>query len=421
MKKNFLALLVITALILASCGGGGSSGETADGKTQITFINGFTGGDGEFMKKITDGFNESQDQYVIEESQEKDHYTKFKTGDYDLVLMHSDNIATYKQDGMIQDLSGVMEQAGLSPDDFHPVAQEQVTLDDGIYAIPLDIHPMTMFYNKKLSPEAPQNYEDLKALTDTLQQQDQNLYATGIPSGGLPEWYIMTMVAQNGIELVEDNYLNFAQEELADALMIYHDMIYKDKISPPGLGLDGEFQAFMKQVDEGSSAVQTATALTGPWYYSAVKEAYGDDLGIAAAPQLGEQPGVYGGGHTISLPASVNDEEKLAGIAEFLKYMYQPENLANWAESGQAPTHLPTIELIEQDPEKYPLAVQNVKQFDSFVGAPPVYQFREQKRYLVENVFPQLVGDEGMTKEKLMPELEKATDQAKQIAETAPQ
>lgn len=421
MKKLAFFLVILAVLFLAACGGGSGSGETADGKIELTYINGFTGGDGDFMKKITNGFNESQDKYVIKESQEKDHYTKFKTGNYDLVIIHTDLLETYKQDGMIQDISSVMETAGISPDDFHDKAKEQVTFDDGVFAVPLDIHPMTMFYNKKLAPEAPQNYEDFASLTQTLQQQDPNLFATGVPSAGLGEWFIMTVAAQNGIDLVEDNYMNFAQEELADALMIYNDMIFKDKISPEGLGLDGEFQAFMKQVDEGGSAVQTATALTGPWYYQAVKEAYGDDLGIASVPVIGEQPGVYGAGHTLALPSAVTDEERIAGIAEFLKYMYTPENLINWADSGQAPTHMPTMELVESDAAKYPLSAQNIKQFDSFEGAPKLYQYREQVRYIVENVYPKVVGDANMTKETLMGELEKATEQAKQVAETAPQ
>ncbi|MGI2326886.1 extracellular solute-binding protein [Planococcus sp. YIM B11945] len=420
-KKLLLSLLIILSMFLAACGGGGSGDTTADGKTKITFINGFTGGDGDYMKKITAGFNESQDKYVVEESQEKDHYTKFKTGNYDLVVIHTDLLETYRKDNMIQDISPLMETAGISPDDFHPVAKEQVTFDNGTFAVPLDIHPMTMFYNKALAPEAPATYEDMKALSSSLQSEDPNLFATGIPSAGLGEWFIMTMAAQNNVNLTDGDHMNFAQEEFADALMVYHDMIFKDKISPKGLGLDGEFQAFMKQVDKGGSAVQTATALTGPWYYQAVLEAYGDDLGIASAPQLGDQPGVYGGGHTIALPASVTDETKIAGISEFLKYMYEPENLANWAESGQAPTHLATLELVGQDEEKYPLSVQNGKQFDSFVGAPKLYQYREQVRYMVENVYPQIVGEEGLTKEKLMSELEKATEQATQIAETAPQ
>lgn len=421
MKKLAFFLVILAVLFLTACGGGSGSGETADGKIELTYINGFTGGDGDFMKKITNGFNESQDKYVIKESQEKDHYTKFKTGNYDLVIIHTDLLGTYKQDGMIQDISSAMETAGISPDDFHDKAKEQVTFDDGVFAVPLDIHPMTMFYNKKLAPEAPQNYADFASLTQTLQQQDPNLFATGVPSAGLGEWFIMTVAAQNGINLVEDNYMNFAQEELADALMIYNDMIFKDKISPEGLGLDGEFQAFMKQVDEGGSAVQTATALTGPWYYQAVKEAYGDDLGIASVPVIGEQPGVYGAGHTLALPSSVTDEERIAGIAEFLKYMYTPENLINWADSGQAPTHMPTMELVESDAAKYPLSAQNIKQFDSFEGAPKLYQYREQVRYVVENVYPKVVGEANISKETLMSELEKATEQAKQVAETAPQ
>lgn len=421
MKKLLFLLILVSAAVLAACGGGGADSETADGKTKITFINGFTGGDGDYMKKITDGFNESQEKYVVEESQEKDHYTKFKTGNYDLVIVHTDMLETFKQDGMIQDISSVMETAGISGDDFHPAAQEYVTFDDGMFAVPLDIHPLTMFYNKALSPEAPATYEDLMELSKDLNAENPNLFATGIPSAGLAEWFIMTIAAQNKIDLVEGDHMNLAQEELADALMIYHDMIFKDKISPPGLGLDGEFQAFMKEVKEGNSAVQTATALTGPWYYAAVKEAYGEDLGIASIPQLGDQKGVYGAGHTLALPSAVTDEKKLAGVAEFLKYMYQPENLANWAESGQAPTHLPTMELVEGDVEKYPLSAQNIQQFDSFVGAPKLYQYREQVRYLVENVYPQIISEEGMTKEKLMGELEKATEQSKQVAETAPQ
>ena len=424
MKKILLSTLLVGSLFLAACGngsGGGSANETEDGKVKITFLNGFTGGDGAYMNKITDGFNESQDEYFIEEIQDKDHYTKFKTGDYDLVVIHANNLETYKQDGMIQDVSTVMENAALDMSDFHPAAEDLVTFGEEIYGIPLDIHPLTAFYNKELSPEAPENYEDLVALTNELQSQDPNLYATGIPDAGLPEYYIMTAAIQNNIDLLDGNHLNFAQEELADALMVYHDMIWKDNISPSGLGLDGEFQAFMKQVEEGNPGVQTALALTGPWYYQAVSETYGDDLGITSMPQIGAQPGVYGGSHTLALPSSVMDEDVITGVSAFIEYMYQPEVLANWAESGQAPLHTATLDLIAEEPDKYPLALENSKQFDTVTGAPQVYQYGEQMRYMIENVFSTLVREENLTTEDLMKELETATDNAQQIADTAPE
>jgi ABC-type glycerol-3-phosphate transport system substrate-binding protein len=197
-------------------------------------------------------------------------------------------------------------------------------------------------------------------------------------------------------------------------------MVWEDKISPAGLGLDGEFQTFMKEAQEGK-AYQTAVALTGPWFYGGAKEKYGDNLGVAPIPQIGSQAGAYGNSHTIALPANVKDEEKLAGIAEYLKFMYTPENLINWADGGQAPVHLPTLEKITAEQDTYQIAYQNSQQFDDYVSAPQVYQFGEQMRYMNESVFSKLVTTEKFTKEDLMKELEKATEMAKQIAATAPQ
>ena len=55
-------------MLLTGAGAQGVAEVKADDKVQIRFLNGFTGGDGEYMRKITDGFNESQDQYEIVES-----------------------------------------------------------------------------------------------------------------------------------------------------------------------------------------------------------------------------------------------------------------------------------------------------------------------------------------------------------------
>ncbi len=172
------------------------------------------------------------------------------------------------------------------------------------------------------------------------------MYSLGVPSSGLVEFYTLTMAAQNGIDLKKDNYLNFSQPELADALLTFNQMIYKDHISPAGLGLDGEFQSFMKQAKDANASVKTAVAMTGPWFYSAAKEKYGDQLGVAPVPKLGNKQAVYGNAHTIALSSKVKDEKVLAGVEEYLKYMYTPENLIHWAEAGQAPVHKGTMDLI---------------------------------------------------------------------------
>lgn len=412
-----LAVVMTSTMILTGCGSSEkeSTKKETGGKVQISFINGFTGGDGGYMKKITDGFNASQDKYEIIESQEKDHYTKYKSGDYDMVVIHGDRLKTYVEDEMIQDVSQVYEKAGLSMDDFAEAGNEIVSVNDGVYAFPLDMHPLVMFYNKQLVTEAPKNYEDLLKLQAELTEKDPNLYAMGVPGLGLVEFYYMALATQNGIELEEDGYLNFANEEFADVMKAYNDMIFKDKVSPSKLGIDAEFKTFV-QDEESGVASQTAIALTGPWYYSAAKEKYGDNLGVAPIPMLGAETGTYGNAHTIAISDGVEDEDVLNGIAEFLKYMYQPEVLINWADAGQAPLHNATMDYIEQNQDKYPLAYVNTQQFANSKIAPQVYNVGEQTKYLNETVFSKVVSQE-MSKEEIMKELEKATEIAKEISE----
>ncbi|PZE20055.1 extracellular solute-binding protein [Paenibacillus xerothermodurans] len=424
VRKKWLAMALAGGLALTGCSNGGTANEgtaqSADGTITINFINGFTGGDGAYMKKITDGFNSSQQKYVIKEIQEKEHYTKFKSGNFDVVVIHGNNLHTYKQDGMIQEISPIMDKAGLKEADFDPAGVNLAKLDSKMYAVPLDIHPLTMFYDKALAPQPPATYDDLIQLQASLQAKDKNLYALGVPSSGLVEFYMMTIAAQNGIELQQDNYLNFSQPEFADALLTFNKMIHADRLSPAGLGVDGEFQAFMKEAKDSNASVKTAVAVTGPWYYSAAKQKYGDQLGIAAVPMLGKKPATYGNSHTIAVSAKAQDQQVLDGIAEFLRYMYTPQNLIHWAEAGQAPVHKPTMDFIVQNKDKYPLSYVNQQQFASFIKAPFVYQFGEQIRYLNETVFSKMVSTPNMTKDQLMKELETATKRAQQIAATEP-
>lgn len=413
--KSMAAVTAAAAVVVSGMGVGVAEVQAAD-KVQIRFLNGFTGGDGGYMRAITDGFNASQDKYEIVESQEKDHYLKFKSGEYDLVVIHGDRLKTFADDGMIQDVTSVYEKAGLKLDDFIGAAQDMVQLNDGTYAFSLDIHPLVMFYNKQLCPEAPKTYDDIKKLNEELQAKDSNLYAMGVPGLGLVEFYYMALANQNGIDIQNGEALKFDTDEFADTLMTFHDMIFTDKVSPAKLGLDGEFKTFM-QDEESAGGTQTAIALTGPWFYQAAKEKYGDDLGVAPIPTLGNEAGTYGNAHTIAVPSRVEDEEVIDGIAEFLKYLYTPENLIGWADAGQAPTHVATKELIQQDAEKYALACANYEQFDNCKIAPQVYNVGEQTKYINENTFNMIVSTEDLTKEDLMAELEKATNTAQQVSE----
>lgn len=410
--RKSLVMLLAFALCCAF-----SLGAVADEKVQIQFLNGLTGGDGAFMRKITDGFNASQDKYEIIESQEKDHLTKFKANGADLTIMGDNDLYTYVADGLIQDATPVYEAAGVQMDDFIDAAQQAVTLDGKAYGFPLDIHPLTMFYNKELiaEDEVPTSLEDLIALNKKLHAQDPSLYVMAIPGSGLPEMYWYATAMQMGIEFVEDGACNFNQEKLADLFMLWHDMVFVENLSPANLGLDAEFTSFAKTANDITT--QAALALTGVWFYNTAAEIYGENLGIAKIPVLGDTFATAGGAHVIAISSQVTDEAKLAGIAAFFNYLYTPENLLNWAESGQTPVHKATMDVIRANPEKYPVPAINVDAVVDSHPYPKAYNGGAQIGYVTTNIWPLVVSDPDLTKDQLMELFEQATKNARQIAD----
>ena len=306
-KKLALALVFVMGLSFTACGkttvsdstneavsGGVQSTDTNEDKessgksdkTTITFINGFTGGDGEYMTKIVDGFNESQSDYYIEQLQDADHYTKFKSGDFDMLIIHADWISTYHAMGLLREVSDIYDMAGISfENDFHDITKTYAKYDDGVFAFPLDLYAETTFYNKEYTDEAPKDYNDMIELRDKLDSENSGIYPYGLPLTGDQQWAWMTALGQCGVNWVEDEHIKLDTEEACDAFMKIHDMIYKDHLSPAGLGADDHFNTFISQ-SETAANVKTVVSMTGPWKYTVAKEVLGDNLGIGTVPQI---------------------------------------------------------------------------------------------------------------------------------------
>ena len=439
--KKCLALVLsgMMALSLAGCGGSpGADTAAADpakttaaaeakadtaaaaegDRVNITFINGFTGGDGPFMSKIVDGFNESQDQYFIEQLQDSDHYTKFKSDDFDMLIIHADWISTYHALGLLREVSDIYDKAGISfENDFHPVTQTYAKYDDGVFAFPLDLYADTFYYNKELVETPPKDYAEMLALRDKLDSENTQVYPLGISLTDDQQWVWMAALGNAGVNWVEDQHIKLDTEEACDAFMKVHDAIYKDHISAAGLGDEDGYNTFVND-SKDSANVKSATCLTGPWNYTAAKEILGDNLGIGTHPVLyGDIPCVPAGGHTFAVSAAVTDQAKLDGIAAFMKYAYQPEVMLNWADSGQAPIHLATMEIVKENPDKYPVAHVNYGVFDDAMILPAIYNIREQVKYVNTTVWALVIQTPDLTRDQLMEELKNATEIAIELSE----
>lgn len=436
MRKE-VSLLLATAMMattLTACGGGssqqsaepagekaeteakaGTAKEASGEKVTIKFVNGFTGGDGEFMTKIVDGFNASQDQYFVDQLITDDHYTKFKSDKFDMVIMHADWLSTYIPDGLIRPVDDLYEKAGLSIDDFADVTKTYAQQDGKLWAFPLDNFGYVMFYNKKYVETPPTTYEEMKALAEKLDSKNTNVWAFGLPLAGEHQWTLMSTLAQYDVNYVDGDHMVFDTQEAADALMHINDWIFKDGLSPANLGIDDHCNLFITTADENT--MQMACSMTGPWDYTSFKAVLGDDLGVAPIPTFGSHHAVNGSGHNFAVSSACEDEAVLDGIAAFMKYTYTPEVLLNWADSGQAPNHKATMETVKSNADKYPVACNTYNIINDIAVLPALYNVRSQPDLLKENVWPELITNENLTAADLMPLLEKATKYAAEMAE----
>ena len=206
-------------------------------------------------------------------------------------------------------------------------------------------------------------------------------------------------------------------EKICDAFMKIHDLIYVDHLSAPNLGDNDHFNTFINN-STTASTVTAGMCLTGPWNYTAAKEVLGDDLGVATIPLIyGDTVSVPAGGHNFAVSAQVTDEKKLAGIAAFMKFAFQPDVMLNWADSGQAPVHLATMKKVQADPETYPVANVNYGIFDKAKILPAIYNIREQVKYVNETVWSLVLQTENLDRAALMEELKTATQTAQELSE----
>jgi multiple sugar transport system substrate-binding protein len=167
-RQEFLVLSAGAgaAFVLAGCGGpennpavqqgGAGSGKEYNGpKVDLAFWNGFTGGDGPFMRRMVEEFSSQHDNInVTMNTVEWDvYYQKVPAAvssgkGPDVAIMHIDTVPTNAARQVILPLDDVADALKLKEDDFFPTVWEAGIYNGHRYGIPLDVHPFGFFYNK---------------------------------------------------------------------------------------------------------------------------------------------------------------------------------------------------------------------------------------------------------------------------------
>jgi sn-glycerol 3-phosphate transport system substrate-binding protein len=367
--KRFILLVAILSLVLAACGGGGSSEptekETPSGPVNITLWHSETASGKDNLVKLVDRFNASQDEVKVEPI--------YQGGDQDLALkliasMPSGSVPTiaYNSEpftqsmidsGEITPIQEYLEQEDYDLSDFAPAAIAYYTVDGTLYAIPYGLAVPLMFYNKApfrevgLDPDRPpRDLDQAQAVSEKLLQRDSggNITRSGFALDVSP-WFMEVMLASAG-ELYVNNdngragfatAVAFDNEAGRKFFQWWHDMAETGLLLNTGRGPSAGVDALMaigsKRAVMNISISGALRSIVDVLATGAVQDI---EPGVAPVPGIPGKvpegsPGVYSRSLWIM---SGRPQAEQDAAWKFIKWLVEPEQQAEWfAGSGYLP------------------------------------------------------------------------------------
>jgi multiple sugar transport system substrate-binding protein len=355
-RQDFLLLSAGAGagLVLAGCGGGpqnnpavqgsgGGGGKNYDGpKVDLAFWNGFTGGDGPYMRQLVEQFSSEHKNINVKMNTVEwvDYYTTVPSAvrsgkGPDVGIMHSDQLGTNAARGVIIPLDDVANALGLKKTDFAPLIWDAGIYKGSRYGIPLDSHPLGLYYNKALMEEAgldpnkpPQTRGEYESALEEMKGAGiQGSWVSPFPFTGVLQWE--SLLWQFGGDLYNSDVTKatFNSDAGVEALTWMVNLV-KDGYSPKDVAQDAEYVAFQN----GKNALHW----NGIWQINAFKEIDNLDWGVAPVPQIGDEKGVWSGSHNfVIMNQQPLDDNKVQASKVFINWISQQS--IEWAKAGQIP------------------------------------------------------------------------------------
>jgi multiple sugar transport system substrate-binding protein len=361
------------AAALAACGGsktpptasapaGGNGGASYNGpNVTLKFWNGFTGADGVGIKQIVDDFNSKNPKIKVEMNvyQWADFFQKLPAAvasgnGPNVAAMHVDDIGTAAAQNTIVPIQDIADALKLQESDFSPIVWKGGLYQGKRYGIPLDIHPLVMYWNKTVFKKAGLDPEKPPTTKDDFESALETMKGKGIKgfwvspfqfTGGLT---FFGLIHQFGGKVFSDDFksVQWDQDPAIQALTWMRSMIDKG-YSPANVAQDADYVALHN--------AQNAININGIWQVNDTVRGQKnpEDYGAAPMPQIGTQKAVWADSHQFVLPRSSSSDPNITQASEFF-IKFVSENSIPWVKTGKIPasqTVLKSSEFTSLSPE----------------------------------------------------------------------
>ena len=365
IRRFAIGLVAVTtaALALAGCG---STGSTADGKTEITLSmqNPDVKTADPATWAIVQAFEKENPDITVTVSGEAvaEHLQKLSIAAQsdtlpDIFWIYKSNAEDMLKAGKLLDLKPVLDELSLT-DKFPESTIKNFTSDGKIYGVPYQGLLTGLWVNKKILEDngvsMPTTFDDLLAASKTLSEKGITTISNGANQSSFSVWSFLTALDRFGFEEKADGLLDGSTKYTNDDFLRFYQHI--DELREAGaFASNVSTQTYQQAVDQFTSG-KAAMLDAGVWASNAIQESdVASDIAFWQGPQfsdgVGEQNIIM---NVASAPFALdhrlaNDTEKLDAAKKFLAFYYSDEAQQILVDNGQPPV---TTYEAQVDPEK---------------------------------------------------------------------
>ncbi|HEY6631330.1 MAG TPA: extracellular solute-binding protein [Rhizobiaceae bacterium] len=359
---NFRSLMA-AAMVAA----GGLWAGAAHSEETVVWWDFLSGGDGVRMKQLISDFNAAHAGKIKIDATTLEwgtpFYAKVQTSAAvgeapDVMTYHASRIPLALTQGVLDEITADdWSKMGLSEADFAPATWNAVTSDGKQYAVPLDTHPIVLYYNRDLLKKAGVLGDDgkpkgmgskdeftatLKALKDAGVQFPLGSVTA---DGNFMFRTVYSLMCQQGGELMTgDEFLAGDNAgKLQNALATLSDW------TEAGLqSTYTDYPATVALFTSGEAAMMINGVWEVPTMADLAKQGKLFDWGAVELPVIFDKPCTYADSHTFAIPKNQGKEispEERAAVLEVVSWIVK--NSLFWATAGHIPAYNAVTESAE--------------------------------------------------------------------------
>ncbi|MBW8639949.1 extracellular solute-binding protein [Hoeflea sp. WL0058] len=353
-KNGIIAKTALVAVALMTT--------SAQAQETVVWWDFLAGGDGVRMKQMISDFNAAHEGQISIDATTLEwgvpFYAKVQTsvavGEApDIMTYHASRIPLAVKQGLLQEITPAdWKKMGLSKDDYADATWNAVTIDDKQYAVPIDTHPIVLYYNKDVlgeaglltedgTPKGMGSREDFTAMLQALKETGAVKFPLGsvTADGNFMFRTIYSLMGQQDGELMTDGEFLAGdnKKKLENALATLAEWTNE--------GLQStytDYPATVALFTTGDAAMMINGVWEVPTMVDLHKEGKLFEWGAVELPVIFDHPATYADSHAFAIPANKGKEmsaEKRDAVLEVMSWI--SKNSLFWATAGHIPAYGP--------------------------------------------------------------------------------